>query len=436
MKAKLLTLSAAVALTLGSVSASAVDFHGYARSGINYSSGGGSTYCLNKSLVGRLGNECDTYVEIGLGQTLYDKANTKFSVHTLLAFDTKGENWGDNTVDRQGNNWIDNRQGDFGAWGGIRTGMEELYADYEMPSGAKLWAGKRFYRRKDVHILDYYYLHNSGNGVGIDEIPVSNLGNVSVAILKSSTPTGYFGVHENINNYKLDLRWNDLPLWSDASMDAVLIYGWQNLSGVQKQDPNIRVNNSVLALLEWTQGNFFGGFNKLSFTYANNGFNTVGLGGLSGDTAATLAPYPTRGNSFRFIDWGLVEQSKWNLGYVLMVSHIHYKDQDHQGWAWNHGRNSNTWTFAIRPAYKWSDYTSTVLEYGYSSVPAANTKRESASKLTIAQQWSPSTTFWSRPSIRVFASWLSGDRMDHQNYTGFYKKNHEFIYGAQMEAWW
>ena len=334
--------------------------------------------------------------------------------------------------------------------------MEELYADYEMPSGAKLWAGKRFYRRKDVHILDYYYLHNSGNGVGVDEIPVSNLGSASVAILKSATIAngGVGGVHEDINNYKLDLRWNDIPLWSDASLDAVLIYGWQNLSGTQKRaDDNNRTNNSVLALLEWTQGNFFGGFNKLSFTYASNGFDNVGLGGQAADTGATLAPYPTRGNAFRFIDWGLIEQAKWSLGYAFVVSHMHYKDKDHVGWSWQYSgdgadrpRNSNTWTFALRPSYKWSDYTSTVLEFGYSNVAGANGDRDSASKLTIAQQWSPSTTFWSRPSIRIFASWLSGDLMDHRNpdwYYGtpasapaFFKKNHEFIYGAQMEAWW
>ncbi len=393
---------------------------------------------------------------MGLSQELYNKANNKFTVHSLLAFDTKIKDpnnidfgYGDNTVDRQGNNWQDNRPGQVGSWGGFRSAIEELYADYEMPSGITLWAGKRFYRRKDVLILDYYYLHNSGTGFGIDSIPVSNLGTASVALLKSTTSFGYtddadnlvhpVGVHENVNNYKLDLRWNDIPLWSDASLDAVLIYGWQNLSGLQKQH-GAHTNNSVLALLEWTQGGLLGGFNKLSFTFANNGFDSVGVGGQAADSGAMLAPYSTRGKAYRIIDWGLLEQAKWNLGYVLMLSHIHFDSKDGnkfwgKGWTGGAERNSNTWTFALRPSYKWSDFTSTVLEYGYSSIPSGNTGRDSASKLTIAQQWSPNTTFWSRPSIRVFATWLSGDLMDHNN-TGFFKKNHEFIYGAQMEAWW
>ena len=436
-------------------------------------------------MVGRLGNECDTYFELGLSQELYNKANNKFSIHSLLAFDTKSISSGTtNEIDYQGNNWQDNREGS-GSWGGIRTAIEELYADYEMPSGITLWAGKRFYQRKDVHILDYYYLHNSGTGFGVENIPVGNLGSVSVALIKSQTDfndpkfknqkvwqcsdydeknkvckldkdgneqSGWDnnrygglsqanGVDGNINNYKLDVRWNGIPLWSDASLDAVVIWGWQKLSGNQKaaKDPSgnsvVHTNNSVLALLEWTQGNFFGGFNKLSFTFANNGFNNVGLGALGSDSGAVLAPYATRGNSLRIIDWGVVEQNKWNLGYVLMYSHIHHKDEDHQGWSWNNYRNSNYWTFALRPSFKWSDYTSTILEYGYSSIPGANDSRDSASKLTLAQQWSPATHFWARPSIRVFASWLSGDKMNHAN-TGYYNKNHEYIFGAQMEAWW
>jgi len=48
--------------------------------------------------------------------------------------------------------------------------LREAWAGYEMPSGIQLWAGKRFYQRKDIHIMDYYYLNNSGYGVGVENI--------------------------------------------------------------------------------------------------------------------------------------------------------------------------------------------------------------------------------------------------------------------------
>ena len=53
-----------------------------------------------------------------------------------------------------------------------------------MPSGIHLWAGKRFYQRKDIHIMDFYYLNNSGTGFGVESIPVGNFGSASVAIIK------------------------------------------------------------------------------------------------------------------------------------------------------------------------------------------------------------------------------------------------------------
>ena len=48
MKANWLPLSAAVALALSSVAASAVDFHGYARAGAQASMEGGDVYCSGK----------------------------------------------------------------------------------------------------------------------------------------------------------------------------------------------------------------------------------------------------------------------------------------------------------------------------------------------------------------------------------------------------
>jgi len=433
MKAKWLPISAAVALALGSVSASAVDFHGYARAGLNYNTQGGDTYCLDKTKVGRLGNECDTYIELSLGETLFDKANNKFAINTTLAFDTKGDDVKD--IDQQGNNWQDNRNG-RGDWSGIRTAIEEIYADYQMPSGMSLWAGKRFYQRKDIHIMDYYYLNNSGNGFGLENIAVGNLGSISLALLKSQTTTDLEGTDYHINSYKLDTRWNNIPLWTDASLDVALIYSWQNMSHAQKES-GLKNNPSFLAMVEWTQSNILGGFNKLSFTYGNNGFDNVGT--TSGDTGATNAPAPTYGNGYRVIDWGLIEQPKWNLGYAFTFSHLSpdFKDGVYTtGWT---GHTGNQFNFVLRPSYKWSQFTSTVLEYGYFNGSRTghpwgdHNGHTSASKLTLAQQWTPGDKgFWSRPSIRVFSSWLSGNSMNNK----FSDDSHEIVLGAQMEAWW
>ena len=450
------------------------------RSGVNYSSLGGNTYCFGNGskghFLGRLGDECDTYAEISLSQELYNKANNKFTVNTLVAYGSHEDKDAEHgQYDHQGNAWQGvGRGGDravngVNAWNGQRMSFREGWVGYEMPSGMQLWAGKRFYQRKDVHIMDFYYLNTSGTGFGVENIAVgNNLGSLSFALLKSQIDlTAERDQDSAINNYALDARWNGIPLWTDASLDVVLVYGWQNLSKNQKST-NIagqtgHNNTGFLGLIQWTQGNFFGGFNKLSFTYGHNGYDFVGtLLDYGNHTVDKLIPYHERGNGYRLIDWGVIEQPKWNLGYALVWAHKSPANKDGDAnWGANWGHpNGNEYSFVIRPSFKWSDYTSTVLEFGYYNETATNWNgywtnpkegtrgwntradgsknkdRLSATKLTLAQQWSPSTQFWARPSIRVFATWLAGDLMN-PGFTGLgTNKNHEYIFGAQVEAWW
>ena len=461
MKAKWLPISAAVALALGSVSASAVDFHGYFRSGLNYSDQGGSAYCYGNGgavghLLGRLGDECDTYAEIALSQEVFNKANNKFTVNTLVAYGTYEANSTSQQYDMQGQaaQW-NGKPGDRngwegqGGWAGQHLSLREAWAGYEMPSGIQLWAGKRYYQRKDIHIMDYYYLNNSGTGFGLENID-TGLGAVSLALIKHQIDTdeNYQKVDQPINQYIADVRWNGIPLWQDASLDMAFLFGWANLSERQKANGGLteKGNNGFLALIEYTQGNFFGGFNKLSFTYGHDALDYVGSLAVGGNHAGDfLIPYHEKGNGYRLIDWGVIEQPSWNLGYAFIATHKNAFDENETegGAMWSHP-TGNDYTVVLRPSYKWSDFTSTVLEFGYTNQKnhgwtdlwwqKEEKDRVKATKVTIAQQWTPGSQFWARPSIRVFASWLSGDLMNSRR-TGL-EDNHQVTLGAQVEAWW
>ena len=443
------------------------------RAGLNYNTQGGNAYCFgngNKGhLLGRLGDECDTYAEIALTQEVFNKGNNKFTVNTLVAYGTTESNW-----DQQGNSWQGvgaggDRAGAGGlsSWHGQRLSLREAWAGYEMPSGIQLWAGKRFYQRKDIHIMDFYYLNNSGNGFGVESIPVGNLGTASVAIIKQQVDEEPgTGLNTAVNSWKLDARWNGIPLWTDASLDIALIYAWQNLSDAQKEDTApFKANNGFLGHIEYVQGNFFGGFNKLVFQYGHDALDYVGSLTEGNHVGDNVIPYSEKGNGYRLIDWGVIEQPQWNLGYAFIATHKNAFDEDgtEGGANWSHP-TGNDYTVVLRPSWKWNDFTSTVLEFGYTNVAAHswnghwswgpddyepygehrgwNTNpggskardRLSATKLTLAQQWTPGSHFWARPSIRVFASWLSGDLINKMN-TGL-EENHEVILGAQVEAWW
>jgi maltoporin len=88
--------------------------------------------------------------------------------------------------------------------------------------------------------------------------------------------------------------------------------------------------------------------------------------------------------------------------------------------------------------YKWNDNMRTILEAGYSQDDNDGSKTTN-SKFTIAQAWSAGSSFWARPELRVYASYLNQDA-DGQT-DGSYKFNggeskSQMQVGVQVEAWW
>ena len=89
----------------------------------------------------------------------------------------------------------------------------------------------------------------------------------------------------------------------------------------------------------------------------------------------------------------------------------------------------------VRPVYKWDDHMKTVFEAGYfadETKKAGSTKDASGSKLTIAQAWSAGSSFWARPEIRVYGSYITDD----EGTTFGDKGDSDFVVGIQAEAWW
>ena len=260
-------------MSLGSFSASAVDFYGYFRAGVqNNLTNGGAVYCFGNGnrghLVGRLGDECDTYAEIALSQEVFNKAKNKFTVNTLVAWGTYEAGATEKQYDFQGNSWQgvgfggDRAVTGNSAWHGQRVSLREAWAGYTLPMGAQIWAGKRFYQRKDIHILDFYYLNDSGTGAGIEGIPVGNLGQVSFAVIKNQVDEvgdDANGVNAR-DTYKMDTRWNGIPLWKDASLDLAMIWGLPSTTDKQKEaagtnpsESDYSSNSGVILMAEYVR---------------------------------------------------------------------------------------------------------------------------------------------------------------------------------------
>ena len=479
MKINWLPLAAAVALAAGSVSASAVDFHGYFRAGAQLGTHGGEVYCLGNGnaghKVGRLADECDTYGEAALSQEVYNEANSKFTVNTLFAYgstegfrDLQGNSWqgvgsGYNLSEEEneGKTGKDDEytykyykyglKSDASPWSGQRLSFREMYAKYDTSDGYSIWAGKRFYQRKDIHIMDFYYLNNSGHGTGIENIDVG-AGNLNFAVIKWAND----GTEDyNRNVYKVDARWNAIPV-GFGTLDASVIYGFPAISDKQKDaakdNPRAnRGNSGVLLTLDHasTVGNADGSFslmNHLIFQWGTNGFGYVGTyGNHAGDNYTPDVDIV----GVRLIDWGTMDfGSDIDLGYSLFWSHLdNGKNHESKGGTWTYTRSGWEYSIVVRPEYKWTEYTRTTLELGYSQMKTTgwvtDTKYEdpNAYKFTLAQQFTPGKGFWSRPAIRFYASYLGGKQFAHGWNTNYAEKNasghnHQFTFGTQVEAWW
>ena len=444
MKANWLPLSAAVALALSSVAASAVDFHGYFRAGAQASTQGGEVYCLgngNKGhMVGRLGDECDTYAELTLNQEVYNKANNKWTVNTLVGYGTAEGN-----RDLQGDSW--QGVGGTGPWNGQRLSIRELWTGYQTDAGYQIWAGKRYYQRKDIHLLDLYYLNDSGYGAGIEGIDVG-MGNLAFAVTKwANDGTSDY----NRNVYKLDARWNGIPVGPLGNLDASVIYALPFIS--EQQEANAagnaranRANSGALVTLDLNTAVNSDSVNLMNHFVVQYGTNGFGYIGQNGNHAGDNYTPDLDDTGVRVIDWGTLDAGNFGLGYSLIWAHVDNGD-DHKaaGATWTTERSGWIYSIVLRPEYKWTEFTRTTLELGYSSQKTngwmAPGEDPDVYKVTLAQQFTPGKGFWTRPAIRFYVSYIGGDEFAEGWAVGYKNKNkdgdeHQITVGTQVEAWW
>ncbi|MFP8637307.1 maltoporin [Klebsiella michiganensis] len=421
-----LPLAVAVVAGVMSAQALAVDFHGYARSGIGWTGSGGEQQCFQATGAQskyRLGNECETYAELKLGQEVWKEGDKSFYFDTNVAYSVSQQNDWESTspafreANVQGKNLI------------------------EWLPGSTIWAGKRFYQRHDVHMIDFYYWDISGPGAGIENIDLG-FGKLSLAATRSSESGGSgtfadrdeFGnrVYDNIvPNDVFDVRLAGLETNPGGTLELGVDYGHTNIPDDYSLQPGASKDGWMLTA-EHTQS-MLKGFNKFVLQYATDSMTSSGKGVPQGGSINN------DGSMWRVLDHGAISLGdSWDLMYVGM-----YQDIDRDN---NNG--TQWWTVGVRPMYKWTPIMSTLMEIGYDNVKSQRTSdRNSQYKVTLAQQWQAGDSIWSRPAIRVFATYAKWDEKWGYNDSGVAYNDtsaktfsrgdsDEWTFGAQMEIWW
>ncbi len=421
-----LPLAVAVAAGVMSVQALAVDFHGYARSGIGWTGSGGEQQCFQATGAQskyRLGNECETYAELKLGQEVWKEGDKSFYFDTNVAYSVAQDNDWEATspafreANVQGKNLID-----------------------ALP-GATIWAGKRFYQRHDVHMIDFYYWDISGPGAGLENIDLG-FGKLSLAATRSSEAGGSSTFadgkdpitgetyNNKVPNDVFDVRLAQMEVNPGGMLELGVDYGHTNVPDDYYLRPDAS-KDGWMGTIEHTQS-MLKGYNKFVVQYATDSMTSNGKGLAQGGAI------DNDGHLIRVLDHGAISLSdSWDLMYVGM-----YQDIDR-----DNGNGTTWYTVGVRPMYKWTPIMSTLLEVGYDNVKSQKTDdTNNQYKITLAQQWQAGDSIWSRPALRVFATYAKWDEKwgydngvamrDTSAKTFSRGDNDEWSFGAQMEIWW
>ena len=390
---------------LAPLSASALEFAGYLRSGVGNSLNGGKQSCFK--LPGaeakyRLGNECEQYAELELRQDVYS-----FDDGSVLSVDGMASLY--NQYDRQLT-----FQGDNGS-----ARLPQLYAQWSnLPglNGGSLWAGRRYYKRNDIHISDFYYWNQSATGAGIEDVLIGGL-KYSYALSRKDNlyQENYVTRHDfNVAGFntnpggelELGLSYLDKPERTDAHS------GW-----------------AITA--QHVQSEFLGGKNKFAVQYGEG--SGTGLG-YTGDFR--LDNSSKRYRIVEFFDWQVTPR------FGGQIEAVYQKDFRPDG------GNQEWLSLGVRPTYAISEQFKLVPELGHDQVKAADGTRK-LSKFTFAPTWSPKGPgFWTRPEVRLYytyASWnAAAQRAANEFDAGsalsdsgaFGSARHGSNAGLQVEYWW
>lgn len=430
---KVSVIAAAVAASLAAGSAFAVDFHGYMRAGVGVSGDGGQQVTFEKNKVGRLGNEGDIYGEVQLGQEVYNNNGKTFYVDSMVAMTSNGSNdWeststncGTTTTNINGTDVVDSVSCTDDAQFALRQFNVQAKGLLNFAPEATLWAGKRFYQRHDVHISDFYYWNISGAGAGIEGIEAGP-GKLSFAWVRNDrsdiTDEGNDGDAANVNT--LDLRYAGLSLWSNASLEMGLDYAIVNETDAAP-DSTKDANDGVMVTAELTQG-LDSGFNKTVLQYGTEGYSKAFA--FYGDGSWYGAEANDGADGYRIINWGVIGLGdNWELGHQLVygVGNDMWDGQD----KWE------TFSVVARPVFKWDENNKTIFEAGY-AIDDNDGFESTYGKMTVAQAWSAGSSFWARPEIRLYATYLTADDDDDTQKFDNGRSDDTFQFGVQAEAWW
>lgn len=375
--------------------ATGLEFWGYARGGLysgaerqgrlrgNYSLGGD----LHKY---RLGNEGDNFIEFGLGK--------RFALGQGL---------------RAGLFYMPKMyNGDPGTAQAYAT-LDGLFG-----SQATLWAGQRYHRILDVHIVDHWVMEDGDNfGLGVDDLALGALGTLNLALHTAGNLDE--GRHNPNDARRLNLQWRRIPLpqaGASLTLTGALVRG----NFAQGRD------GGALGLLYQQQDVLLPGLNNALLLQASTGHASISgkFFGLDRDGVAQGGA-----RQRRILDVLDFQRGRWG-GQALIGYQTLQPDQ---------GPKLRDFSLGARLSYALAPRWKLLTELATTQRRVEGEPRRRLHKGTLALAFAPHGGFWSRPELRLYATranWNEAAALAAAGSYGFGGRRQATTVGLQVELWW
>jgi maltoporin len=406
-----------------------VHFHGYFRAGYGVSSEGGRQVCFQAPQAQskyRLGNECDLYGEfLFTGPAFVSDSGVVANANVMFNL----------FIPTTSHGYPDRFTPNFNELGrDIHFGTNQFFIDFAgvpyLGEGTKAWIGRRFYKREDIHLTDYFWWNASGLGGGIEDIPLSGDIKLSYAAFVADGPgtdTDPSGPEPNLPEQtdigiRNDLRVYGIPLHPGGSL---AIFGNAVIDASNGDSINETENGFSGSVMYVAK--LMGGENKLAFQYGM-GAAASGNGVIGSLTASSDTTY------LQVVD-NLYIQPTPEFGAQL-TGVFRRDDID--------GEGTLDWISAGgRVSYALHEYAQLLFEAGFDTTKPEDADRRTLVKLTFAPAITAGKGYYSRPHLRAwvtYALWNDAAREAGVDSGGIYNETNDksggATFGLQGETWW
>lgn len=310
---------------------------------------------------------------------------------------------------------------------------------------ADIWVGKRYYDRRNIELLDYFWLNSGKNsevGFGIENINVGK-GILNISVFKFNNPTIYQNNVYKRNALTLDIRRLDIPLGDNSKLNFLL-----QLNRTRKNE-DLNLDNAYGAALgAWYTFNK----NKINYTGSvifrkgSSIMENIYSGNKTSEIQNNIRIYDLSKASSLDITNNFLYDDKSKQAIQVSITY-HYKDYGignvSNNIPINNERAYNWFSVGFRYLYYISKNFNLALEAGNDYVKDSKDKIEgSLQKITFSPQISWNYGYYSRPVLRPFITFSRWSN-SFQGITGINKYNTQLVnknegvsYGLQLEIWW